>query len=280
MNWFRKILGMSLIASFLVVFTACSDDEPSPYKDDYEPNNSITSPTDIVLGTTYNVSISKGDRDFYRFTLDNGTVLENAKIELGNFADNLQLECAFYDGLGTKLVTYWNDPGFGYVVFWPAVEGTFYLEIGDKDNSAKGDYSLKVSDLDDSDANEPNNTFGNATVIDTYPSGVINANLVASANATYPNGDWDYYLVVVNPNKKVDFTISPQATDLVMQFNVYDESQSEVDPGITGGAGAVLDYYLNNATGAAVTLYVRVGGTLGASYERDYTISFTESDAN
>ena len=280
MNWTRKILGMSLLLLFLVSITGCEDDKPDPYKDEYESNNNLTSPTDIDLGTLYNASISKGDRDFFRFSVDNSGVMENLKVELGNFSENLQLESVFYDGLGTKLVTYWNDPGYGYVIYWPTIEGTFYLEIGDRDNQAKGDYSIKVTDLNDSDANEPNNTFGSASVIDTYPTGALSSTLVSSTDDQSPNGDWDYFLVVVKANKKVDFTISPQSFDLAMNFKIYDESQVLVDAGANGTPGVALNFYLNNPTGTDVTLYVKVGGTLGSTFVRDYTISFTETDAD
>ncbi len=280
MEWIRKILAMSICLLLLFASTACSDDETNPYKDEYEPNNSITSPTDITLGTTYSASISKGDRDFYRFSIDNEGVLENLKIELGNFSETLELESSIYDGLGNKLITYWNDPSFGYIVYYPTVEGTYYLEIGDRNDQKKGDYSLKVTDLNDSDANEPNNTFGTATLIDSYPTGTISANIVTTASAEYPNGDWDYYLVVVNANKKVDFTVSPQAADLAMHFKIYNESQAEIDPGLNGTPGQSLNFYLNNSGGELITVYVKLGGTLGSSYERDYTISFTETNAD
>jgi len=280
MEWIRKILELSICLLLLLASTACSDDETNPYKDEYEPNNNITSPTDITLSTTYNASISKGDRDFYRFSIDNEGILENIKIELGNFSETLQLESSIYDGLGNKIITYWNDPSYGYIVFYPTIEGTYYLEIGDKNNQEKGDYSLKVTDLNDSDANEPNNTFSTATVIDTYPTGTIPANIVTTASAEYSSGDWDYYLVVVNANKKVDFTVSPQATDLAMHFKIYNESQTEIDPGLDGTPGQSLNFYLNNSGAELITVYVKLGGTLGSSYERDYTISFTETDAD
>lgn len=279
MDWIKKILGLSLFMLLIISITAC-EDETNPYKDEYEPNNSITSPTDLTLGTLYDVSISKGDRDFYRFTVDNEGVLENVKVELGNFSENLQLESSFYDALGNMIVTYWNDPGFGYIIYWPTIEGTFYLEIGDKNDGAKGDYTLKLTDLNDSDANEPNNIFAQATIIDTYPTGVISANIVTTASAVYPNGDWDYYLVVVKANKKVEFTVSPQAGDMAMHFRIYNETQVEIDPGEDGDPGEVLDFYLNNSTGSDVTLYVKLSGILGNSYERDYSISFTETVAD
>ena len=89
MEWIRKIFFVCAGLLLLFALTGCSDDEPNPYKDEYEPNNNITAPTDITLGTTYNASISKGDHDFYRFSVDNEGVLENIKIELGNFSENL-----------------------------------------------------------------------------------------------------------------------------------------------------------------------------------------------
>lgn len=280
MEWIRKSLAMSVCLLMLIAITACSDDTDNPYKDEYEPNNNITSPTDITLGTTYSASISKGDRDFYRFSIDNEGILENLKIELGNFSETLQLESSIYDGLGNKIITYWNDPSYGYIVYYPTIEGTYYIEIGDRNDQAKGDYSLKVTDLNDSDANEPNNTFGTATLIDGYPTGMISANIVTTASAEYPGGDWDYYLVVVNAGKKVDFTVSPQAADLAMHFKIYNESQAEIDPGLTGTPGQSLNFYLNNSGAELITVYVKLGGTLGSSYERDYTISFTETDAD
>jgi len=279
MNWTRKILGMSLLMLFLFSITGCEDDKPSPYKDEYEPNNKLTSPTDITLGTMYNASISKGDRDFFRLSIDNGGVIENLKVELGNFSENLQLEAIIWGDLGNQQYGVYGSPGLGYITYFPASVGTYYVEIGDKNNQAKGDYTITVSDMNDSDSNEPNDVFGNATIIDTYPSGAISANIAASSIDPYLK-DWDYFLVVVKANKKVDFTISPQATDLSMNFKIYDESQVLVDAGADGTPGVALNFYLNNPTGTDVTLYVKVGGVIGVSYGRAYTISFTETNAD
>lgn len=280
MNLMRKILGIIISVLFLFSIAGCEDDKPNPYKDDYEPNNKISSATDIVLGTLYNVSFTKGDRDFFRITVDNSGVIENLKFELGNFAENLAFEFVLLDELGNEIGTITGNPDGALIVYFPVIEGTYYVEIGDIENNAKGDYTLRISDLDDGDANEPNNTFVTATVIDTYPTGATSSTIVTSADNMNPSGDWDYFLVLVRANKKVDFVISPQAADLAMNFNIYDESQVLVDDGEDGAAGVALDYYLNNPTGADVTLYIKVGGTLGATFSTDYTISFTETDAN
>ena len=278
MKAMRKILGLCLLFIFLFSITGCEDD-PSPYKDEYEPNNKISSATDIVLGVEYSLSLTKGDRDFFKITVDNSGVLENLMFELGNFADNLTFEVVLWDQLGNKIGTATGVSGGGFILYFPVVEGTYYVEIGDANNSAKGNYTLTITDLDDGDANEPNNTFVTATIIDTYPTGAIASTIVSSADDTHATGDWDYFLVLVRANKKVDFVITPMLPDLAMNFKIYDESQILVDEGEDGTAGVSLDYYLNNPTGGDVTLYVKVGGTLGGNFSTGYTISFNETDA-
>jgi len=73
--------------------------------------------------------------------------------------------------------------------------------------------------------------------------------------------------------------IDPSASDMELHFKIYYEDQSLADNGKDGADGETLDFYLNNGTAADVTLYIELGGYVGDSYNGDYTISFTETDA-
>jgi len=278
MKTIKKTLILCLSIALILFLNACEKDDP--FKDEYEPNNSITEAIELTLETQINASISKGDHDFYSFTIvDNQKIIKNALIELGNFSDNLQLVCSIYDDLGNLRVTYEGGAGTGYAIKWPTTGGSYFLEISDKSGDEEGHYTIKVTDLNDNDDNEPNDTFSQATVISSYPTGNISGTIVVTASTEYPNGDFDFFLVLVSANKKVDFTVSPLASDLELHFKIYDESQILVDEGLDGNDGQVLNFYLNNPSGSDVTMYIKLGGILGESLNGNYTISFTESDA-
>ncbi len=280
MEWIRKSLAMSVCLLMLFAITACSDDGESPYKDEYEPNNKITNPTDITLGTTYNASISKGDRDFFRFSIDNDEIIETFEIELGNFSEDIELETYIYDNLGRFRWGGYASPGYGYEVYYHAIEGNIIVEIGDKNDDAKGDYTLTVSDLNDGDDNEPNDGFPNATDIHTYPTEPISANITAPSDDIYEQ-DWDYYKVTVMANKKVEATITPETSNLTIHYKTYDKYFSVYDEGSTGDPGGSVLFSINNPTGENDIFYVKVGGLLNSRflYGINYTISFIETDA-
>ncbi len=278
MKTIKKTLILCLSIALVLFLNACEKDDP--FKDEYEPNNSLTEAIELTLETQINASISKGDHDFYSFTVDNQEIIENALIELGNFSDNLQLVCSIYDDLGNIRVTYEGGEGTGYAIKWPTTGGTYYLEISDKSGDEEGDYTIKVTDLNDNDDNEPNDTFTQATIISSYPTGNIYGTIVVTASTEYPNGDFDFFMVLVNANKKVDFTVSPLASDLKLHFKIYDESRILKDEGLDGDDGQVLNFHLKNSSGSdIITRYIKLGGILGESLNGNYTISFTESDA-
>jgi len=279
MKSIKKTLILCLSIALILFLNACEKDDP--FKDEYEPNNSLTEAIELTLETQINASISKGDHDFYSFNVDNQGVIENAQIELGNFSDNLQLVCSIYDNLGNLRITYEGGASYGFKINLSTTGGSYFLEIYDKSGDEEGDYTIKVTDLNDNDDNEPNDTFGQATVISSYPTGNIPCTIVADASSEYPNGDFDFFLVLVRANKRVDFTVSPLASDLKLHFKIYDESQMLKDEGLDGDDGQVLKFYLNNPSGSdVITMYIKLGGILGeTTYNGDYTISFTESDA-
>lgn len=69
MKSIKKTLILCLSIALILFLNACEKDDP--FKDEYEPNNSLSEAAELTLGTLVNASLSKGDHDFYSFTVDN-----------------------------------------------------------------------------------------------------------------------------------------------------------------------------------------------------------------
>jgi len=273
MKSIKKTLILCLSIALILFLNACEKDDP--FKDEYEPNNSLTESIELTLETQINASISKGDHDFYSFTVDNQEIIENALIELGNFSGNLQLVCSIYDDLGNIRVTYEGGEGTGYAIKWPTTGGTYYLEIYDKSGDEEGDYTIKVTDLNDNDDNEPNDTFSQSKVISSIPA-TITGTIVADADANNTLGDFEFFTILVPGNTTINATATPVGTDMKLNMESFDEMHVSIE-NITGEEGHVISLPLDNNTSAGeAQFYVKLGGLLGDSYNGDYSITFDD----
>ncbi|UCG27259.1 MAG: hypothetical protein JSV24_09810, partial [Bacteroidales bacterium] len=259
-------------------FNSCEDDEPDPYKDEYESNNSRTEATEYTMGQILEASIAKGDEDWYSFTPENITYIDIILIDIQNKSTDLEIVATLYDSQGGQIGILEGDPGQDLLISLSTRNGSYYIKISDKSGEIKGDYTLQISNTDANDNNEPDDTFAQAQVISSYPN-TINGTILVDAGPDSPYGDWEYFLVLVKAGKRVDFSADPGANDMELHFKIYNEDQSLADEGKDGTDGETLNFYLNNGTAADVTLYIELGGYIGESYNGDYTISFTETTA-
>ncbi len=274
MKTIKKTLILCLSIALVLFLNACEKDDP--FKDEYEPNNSLTEAIELTLETQINASISKGDHDFYSFTVDNQEIIENALIELGNFSDNLQLVCSIYDDLGNIRVTYEGGEGTGYAIKWPTTGGTYYLEISDKSGDEEGDYTIKVTDLNDNDDNEPNDTFSQSKVISSIPA-TITGTIVADADANNTLGDFEFFTILVPGNVTINATATPDypESDLTLNMEIFDENKNSIESE-TGGEGDVVSIAISNDSQYDAQFYVKLGGLLGSSDNGDYSITFDD----
>jgi hypothetical protein len=264
-----------VIISVILVFALSSC---SKYKDDLEPNDSRSEATKIKLGTTYPASLSKKDVDFFKFTTANSGVWDIVEIKIenkGGFIVGIKI----YSEQGVLGLSSHGDRDIDFTMNMYTSGGTFYISVFSMNDNETGDYTLTINNLDANDDNEPDDTFEDARVVDTYPTGLLSGNVLWNADNDYPDGDWEFFYVKVNSNKRLTFSLDPEKDDFEMQFQVYSEAHDLIDAGLNGLDGETLSYHIDNPTGAAVYIYIKVGGTLGTTtYDGSYFASFEEGD--
>ena len=179
--------------------------------DIYECNYSFNNATPIALDSTINAQInSVNDIDFYKVEIPRSGVFN---VEVANVPSNIDMRVTMYLTDQSEFWTWQNVDG-GSVIFNQLVcsAGTYYFEL--KDFSFVGQaseelYSLKIS-LDTSDIYECNNSFNDATPLDSCSSIVYAA--INSIN------DQDYFKLEVPANVDLQLAVTnvPSSVDIVV----------------------------------------------------------------
>lgn len=251
----------------------------SKYKDDLEPNDKRSEAVKIDLGQIYDASFAKNDDDWYEFTTENDGYWDIVSINISNM-DDIVIGFEVYDALGNLGIQFTGERGADVPFNMYTPGGTFYIKIFSKTSSEKGSYSFIIANTDSNDELEPDDTFDNARVIDPIPTGFLSGTVLWSANDVYTTGDWEYFLITVRAGKQVAISIDPEATDFSMNYEVYDEPRNLINAGYEGDPGVALADTAINGGVTDVKIYLKVGGTLGTTFDGSYFISFVESDAN
>jgi hypothetical protein len=272
-KWNVILKGM---AAILVVALVASC---SKYKDDLEPNDKRSEAVKIDLGQIYDASFTKNDDDWYEFTTENDGYWDIVSINITNM-DDIVIGFEVYDALGNLGIQFTGERGADVPFNMYTPGGTFYIKIFSKTPSEKGNYSFIIANTDSNDELEPDDTFDDARVIDPIPTGLLSGTVLWSANDTYTTGDWEYFFITVKAGKAVDIDIDPVPADFIMNFEVYDEARNLVNAGYEGDPGEIVETSVINQTVDDRKIYLKVGGTLGNTFDGSYFISFVESDAN
>lgn len=247
--------------------------------DDYEPNETSDNAADLgtlPVSALEGALVSPYEKDWYKFTTQNNNVWDIVSIEVTNNNDNLELLAELYDIDLNKEEQVEGSNGANVSITYPTKGGSFYLLLKSLYEGNKGNYTLTIENKNLNDDNEPDDTFADARIIDSYPTGDISGTIVYDA-ANDNGGDYEFYKVTVKAGKKVDFTVDPSASDTEMHFRIYDQDQDYSD-GDGGDDGETLNYYLNNPSDSDAVFYVKLGAYPGDN--GDYTISFTETTAD
>jgi len=188
-----------------------------PVKDIHEPNNGFSEAKMIPVGqTTSAYFFPKGDRDFYRFVVDQPGLL-TVKITTKDALTRPSVK--LYDG-NISGVTNWqnaeensNEVGFSREV----LPGTYFLQVADDaDHNSMTDYQLNLSLAPSNDSYEPNDSFAKAKVI----------GIGTPINATiFPKGDYDYYKVLISQPCDLTVDITTNAV-VIMEVKMYDGNNS------------------------------------------------------
>lgn len=191
-----------------------------------ESNNLMSSACEIFLDNTLSGAIfPTGDRDYYKFTLSENTIV---KFKVDSVSSKIDPQFDLYDIEGTSLLSRYFSAGQNIDFSKSLHSGTYYVRLTDHWDSdwSRTQYFLNVS-KDMTDSTEWNDDSSSA-----YP---ISMGTLVSA-AIYPVGDVDYYR----------FTVSSPDTIVVSIDSV--SSKTNLDSRIRDSEFTSISY-LNKAAG-------------------------------
>jgi hypothetical protein len=248
--------------------------------DDYAPNHSIETAAEVNLSTDLNGEIvSYDEEDYFVFSNANTSYWQQFELAFTNVSSELMVHYEILDSDKNTITDGSGDKGANVSWKFPTKSGQIYVKVWGYDyyGDTKGSYTANLSVTDANDNNEPDDTFADARVINSYPTGDISGKVVAEA-ANDNGGDYEFYKVTVKAGKKVEFSVDPQASNTEMHFGIYNEDESYTGNGLDGTDGQTLNYSLNNSSSSDVIVYIKLGAFPGDN--GDYTISFTETTAS
>jgi len=277
MKLIKNIFWIIPVISILLNLSGCKKDE-DPFKDGLEPNNSRSEAFELTLGEQVDASIAKGDHDWYSFSVETDGLIDKAGIAIENLTDEMELTVVLYDSQGTQFGSFTSDAGINMNISLSTRTGSYYIEIYDKNSDHEGKYKLTITMLQANDSNEPDDTFEDARIVDSYPSGVITGTILVDASDDNQYGDFEFFVLSVELDKKVDFTLTPSADDIKLNYKIFDEIHSVVVEETEGRAGQILQATVGDGSAGSMSRYLRVGAILGNTGDGNYTISFTETN--
>ena len=277
MRRIRNIFWIILAIPFLINLSGCKKDE-DPFKDGLEPNNNSNEAFELTLGEQIDASIAKGDHDWYSFSVETNGIVDKALIEIKNLTAEMELTAVLYDIQGNQFGSFTGNAGINMNISLSTRTSSYYIELYDKNGDHEGKYELTITLLQANDSNELDDTFEDARVVSSYPSGVITGTVLVNASDTYQYGDFEFFVLLINADKTVDFTLTPSADDIIMNYKIYEEDRSVAVVETEGTAGQILQASVGSGSGGILTRYLRVGATLGDTGNGNYSISFTETD--
>ena len=276
MKQIKNISRIILAISILLTLSTCEKDDP--FKDDLEPNNSRSEAFELILGEQVNASIAKGDHDWYSFSVETNGIIDKAGIAIENLTAEMELTAVLYDSQGNQFGSFTGNAGINMNISLSTRTSSYYIEIYDKNSDREGKYKLTITLLQANDSNEPDDSFEDARIVSSYPSGVITGTILISASDDNQYGDFEFFVLSVGVDKIVDFTLTPDADDIKMNYKIFNEDRSVAVDEVEGAAGQILQATAGNGSAGSMARYLRVGATLGDTGNGDYTISFTETD--
>ncbi|MBA7527086.1 hypothetical protein ES705_19260 [subsurface metagenome] len=276
MKRIKNISLIILVIPFLINLSGCKKDE-DPFKDGLEPNNSRGEAFELTLGEQVDASIAKGDHDWYSFTVETNGIIDIAGIAIENLTEEMELTAVLYDSQGTQFGSFTGNAGINMNINLSTRTSSYYIEIYDKNSDREGNYKLTITLLQANDSNEPDDTFEDARIVDAYPSGVITGTILINASDANQNGDFEFFVLSVDVDKIVSFTLTPAADDIKLNYKIFKEDREVVVEETEGTPGQILQASVGSGSGGSMTRYLRVGATLGGTGNGNYTISFTET---
>lgn len=250
--------------------------------DEYGPNHTIETAKPLAFGNSYNgVLVSKAEDDYYKFENPKPGTWNSYTFTLTNVSAELMAKIRIYGADKSELCskgvgTAGADLSYTFI----SKENVFYLQVLGWDGYANdhrscGSYTLTPVNNGNDDY-EPDDTFDDAREISSYPTGDLKGTILADA-ANDNGGDYEFFKVSIANNKKVSWSVSPEAANTELHFHVYDANKAYKGYA-DGNDGETLTGSMKNETGMNSYFYIKLGAYVGDN--GNYTISFTESDLN
>ena len=276
MKRIKNIFWIILTIPVLLILSGCKKEDP--FKDGLEPNNSRNEAFELTLGEQIDASIAKGDHDWYSFSIETNGIIDKALIEINNLTAEMELTAVLYDSQGNQFGSFTGNAGINMNISLSTRTSSYYIEIYDKNSEQEGKYELTITLLQANDSNEPDDTFEDARIVSSYPSGNMTGIVLVNASDDNQYGDFEFFVLLINTDKTVDFTLTPTADDIKMNYKIFSEDRSIVVDETEGTPGQILQAPVGDGSGGSMSRYLRVGATLGDTGNGNYTISFTETD--
>ncbi len=248
--------------------------------DDFAPNHTFeTAEESLEYDNSYDgVLVSKNEDDYYKFTNPSPGTWNSYTISLTNVSSDLFGSIERYNAQKSSLDRK-NSGTAGADLSYSLIENDdeFYVRIsGDIgygiDHGSRGSYTLSVV-LNGNDDYEPDDTFEDAREINAFPVDLNGTLLTTAANDN--NGDYEFFKVTITDQKKVSWSVDPEAANTELHFRVYDANKEYI--GIEDGSdGQTINGSMSNSTGTDSFFYIELGCFRGDN--GNYSIAFTESD--
>lgn len=211
----------------------------APVSAEVEPNNSFGKATTINTDSAVEGRIATpGDVDWYLFEVKNQGELQ---LSISNVAPALTIDVRLWNA-NKDTISDWIRPlakggDTAGVVDLPAA-GRYYLEVAEDSGAAASDQAYSVQTIFSATAeiDEPNGTFGNASVLALATP--LQANIL-------PVGDADWYQLAVDQHGELQVTISQVAAELALALRVWNANKE-----------TVTDWFRPLANGADTTAVV------------------------
>ncbi len=249
--------------------------------DEFAPNHTIETAKSLEFGNSYNgVIVSKYEDDYYKFTNPTPGVWNSYTFALTNVSKELFARIRIYGANKSVLQTIGaTTAGSNLEYTFVSKENEFYLQILGwdgyvNDHGSSGSYTLTPV-VNGNDDYEPDDTFEDAREINSFPSDLTGKILADAANNN--GGDYEFFKVLIANNKKVSWSVTPEASNTELHFRVYDANKKYLG-NVDGSDGQTITGSMNNTTGADSFIYIELGAFVGDN--GNYTISFTETAAD
>ncbi len=223
----------------------------TPVSDAYESNDDINEAKELSLNTPTSGRIyPSGDEDW--FWLDVTGEEGELSVSVTGVPSDLSYYVYLWDGNGNVVSSGYGNGGAASLQY-TAVAGRYYVEVYGNGNSySLGSYTLTAvtSPGSGTDPHEPNDVFGEATVVG-----------LGVPEVSYLSGsEHDWYHVSAGGRGMLHFSVTSLAATMSPMLRVYNGSQELLEE--HSGSG-VLTASLSVETGGSITLRCMTRGATG-----------------